>query len=212
MEMSTSVPGEKSEVASFQADVVRALAFDQPVDLHLPAHETFNVDGDGNNDQESLSHDLVDASGVAESLVLYVDGTRTAPASVDYDANTVTIPDSGNDVTADVFYMAGDQAQVQVRIDAPRNHHEIVEERDIGILNLREQTRDPVTMEGSHPMEGIVPTDWRVRVLVDAPYEVAYENPNTGATADNYLLDIPTRVSEQRDIPLVQEARKRAIR
>jgi len=187
-----TTPDELSLFAEFKAETALEVVEGEPVDLHLTAHETYDDDGNANEETVSLSHDLVDAPSVRNDVVVFRDGTAIDPVSVDYGADEVTIDTNGNNETYDLYYVSGDQARAVLRIKAPRNVHHEPAEKDAGLANMRDQGKDPVTFEWSTALDGLVPTDWRVQVMVEAPYEVEYENDTrAGAKATNALLSLP---------------------
>jgi len=190
--LSANSQGQLTKIAEYKAERPFSIRQGIPFDLHLVAYESKTTDGTGGNTETfSLSYNLVDAASVATDLLLVDDGTVVEPDSIDYanDEFDYTDADTGSDL--DVFYLAEDQALVQFRQVAPKNITRTISEKDAGLANIREQTKDPLTFDFDDLSEALIPTDWRLEVYLNAPYTHKFENDATGATADNMLLDIP---------------------
>jgi len=209
MTTSATSSGTLDTLAKFKAETPLEIRQGPPVDLHIPAHETFTDDGADNDETASLSHDLVDAPGSSQDVVVWNDGTLVGtPKSVDYAADEITIDTNGNNETYDIYYLTGDQARTAIRIKAPRNVYNDAAERDAGLANLRDQGKDPITFEFANPFEGVVPQDYTVKVMLDAPYSTEYENATRDATANNLLLSLPVKeaASEIEGLPAIKRA------
>lgn len=200
---SPSVTGERSMVATVKATHPFVVREGVPYDLHLPAYQEASTDANtGDEETISLDHSAVEAASVADPVVVYEDGNDvTADISVDYDADEITYTDPGADSTLDIWYISDDQAKIEVRKEAPKNVAATLEERDAGLVNLREQTRDPLDFSFNDPAAGVIPTDWRLVIYVDASYPVKWENPDTGATARNSLVSLPIYLSAAGEVP-----------
>ncbi|WP_336001450.1 hypothetical protein [Halorientalis halophila] len=192
-ETSANETGTRSKIAEHKA--IRPMVVREGVswDVHLPAYQAETTDGDDTNDETfALDHDVIDADGVADDVVIYESGTdRTADATVDYENNEVTLPTPAADVAIDIWYMSDAQARLEVRKVAPSNYHADLTERDAGMLNLRDQSRDPLTFNFGDPFGGAIPTDWKLAVYVDAPYKVRWSGQAGGATPRNGLFTFP---------------------
>jgi hypothetical protein len=187
--------GKHTLIAEYKA--LRPLAIRQGVtyDLHITAHETYETDGNaGDTETVSLSYGLVDADSVPEDVVVFSEGVDvTSDVTADYAANEIDVANTNADETLDIFYVTDEQARVEIRKKAPKNVQGTLEERDAGLINFREQTRDPLEFNFSDQFGGLVPTDWKVQVFIDAPYQIQWskDRDNGTATNRNALIDLP---------------------
>jgi len=193
-----NTPGERSLIAEYKARRPFGLRQDAVFDLNLIAYESFSTDGSaGNTETFNLGHDLVDAVAVADDFVLYEGPNEVQPDSVDYSADSFDYTDDGTNNTLHAFYVSSDQAHVEIEKHAPSNHYAGLDERDAGLVNLRDQGRDPLSFDFGDPLGGVVPTDWRVEVYVNAPYQITWSKEGGDATPRNALITFPIRRSEQ---------------
>jgi hypothetical protein len=194
--LTAGTSGSRTKVADVKLD--RPVALDQmrEMELSLVAYETFDTSGGGSQETFNLSNDLVDSGLVADSVVLYSDGTLTDPDSVDYANDSIDYTDGGSVETLTVYYTAGDQASVEVEKEAPNNNSEVVFSDDMGLIHRRDQNDDPLEFDlPLSQLQPVVPTDFRLKVYVDAPYEVAWakdpDNSGSGDTATNGVINFP---------------------
>jgi len=211
-DQSQNTTGELSKIAEFQADQPIAVRGGVAADVHLVAYEQFTTDGTADNQETfNLSHDIVDAVSVADDFVLYEGGSAVDAGSVNYANNSFDYTDDGTNNTLHAYYVVGEQALLQFRKTAPKSHWDVLKELDSGIVNLREQTRDPVTFDFRDPFDPVIPTDWRLEVYLDASYPVQWaDDTDSEATADNLMLDVPIRRSAE-EIPGLADAVTQAI-
>lgn len=192
-DLSPNDTGSRSLVASHKA--IRPLVVREGVswDAHIPAYQSETTDGTAGNDETvTLDHNLIDADGVADDVVVYQTGTDvTSDVTVDYAANEFTLANTNADAQLDIWYISDEQARLEIRKTAPANFYADLAERDAGMLNLRDQSRDPLTFGFADPFGGAVPTDWKVEVYIDAPYPVRWEGQANGATPRNALVSVP---------------------
>jgi hypothetical protein len=184
---------EKTLMADYQVNTDHAIIQGKPIPVHVPAHETFTTSGNNNSETFNLSHDLIDAPAKADDLVLYSDGNSASAGSIDYANDSFDYKDGGSTEELDVFYLPADQAELTVRLSAPKNHFNEPVRVDAGRANLRDQNREPITFEASptQPLEGVIPTNYTVEVYLDAPFQFDYTGDQSGATADNLSLHLP---------------------
>lgn len=203
---------ELSKIAEYQTEQPIAVRGGVAADVHMVAYEEFTTDGTASNTETfNLSHDIVDAASVADDFLLYEGGTEQSADSVDYAANSFDYTDDGTANTLHAYYIVGDQALLQFRKTAPKSHWDELKELDAGIVNLREQTRDPITFDFRDPLDGVIPTDWKLEVYINAPYTVQWEDDtDSAATADNLMLSVPIRRATE-EIPGLSEAVTQAI-
>ena len=203
-EQADSVVDERSVIASHQPDRAIAVAPGE-YNLDLVAYESFTTDGSaGDAETFDLAHDPLDSDSVPQDVVVYKVGTGyVQPDSVDYDADTFTYTDGGTNNDLHVFYVAGAQATAQVRKVSPGGStSEVLDEADVGILNRRNQNKRPLRFDFDHPLQGVVPANWTLEVVVDAPYIVSWgvDTNNDGALdaqATNQLINAPIRRTRQ---------------
>jgi len=185
--------GQESAVAKVQANRPIGLRDGVPYDADIPAYESFTSDGTaGDSETKTLTYDLVDAQGVPNDVVVYIEGTGyVQPDSVDYANDTVTFTDPNTNNPVHVWYMAGDQARITIRKVSPKGVPEDVDEDDMGLKNLRDQHKDPLRFDFDRPFEGIVPTDWDIEIRIDAPYPVSWSEAGGDATPTNARISLP---------------------
>lgn len=174
LSLTDGTENSRTEMASIQVKRAHALLGDSPVDLSIVAYETKTADGTG-GDQETftLSHNPVDSNATAQPVVAYEGNSRLSIDSVDYAANTVTVTPANASSTIGFFYASGEQAQVEIRKEAPGNKaHRDLFVGDLSILHMRDHGKEPLTFDFSadDPLAPIVPKDWSLKVYVDAPY------------------------------------------
>lgn len=205
---------EQSDAAANERTLVATHKFNRPVviksgatlDVDLVAYESIVTDATaGNQETVSLSHDILDSDSNPQNIVVYEAGSKLAVDSVDYANNTVTVTPANADATLHIFYVAADQATLEVRKTAPNGVHETLAEYDVGLINQRNQNKKPLEFEADHRLQGVIPTDWTLDFYVDAPYAVSWgvDTDNDGvdeAEPTNQLVSVPIRRSEQ-DIP-----------
>jgi hypothetical protein len=190
-----SVAGKDSVFAEFQANVPHSIRPGVPLDLAIPAYESITADGDGNSTEYDLSHPLADDPASADDVVLYADGVLADPDAINYDADSFEYTDDGTAQDLEVFYLSSAQAEMTLRISAPKNVFNEPITLDLGLQHLRDTHDDPVTFSPSSgdiagALEGVTPTDYSIEARVSAPYKVVYES-DSGATADNMVLTLP---------------------
>lgn len=198
MTLAPNTPGEESVVAEFKAVRPTAIREGVAYDANLAAYESFAANGTaGDSETFPLSHDLIDADSVADDIVVYEGETDvTSSISVDYAANEFTYSSPNTNTTLHAYYVSDEQARVEIVKKAPKNMDLTLDERDAGLINLRDQGRDPLDFDFSLPLAGWLPTNWRVQVVVDAPYQVEWENGANGeATPRNAVLSFPIFVA-----------------
>lgn len=207
-----NVSGELSSIARYQANRPIAIRPGVAADVNIVAYEEF-TSGMGNSSQETytLSHDIVDADSVVDDLVLYQGGSAVTADSIDYANNQFDYTDDGSGDELDAFYVVQDQALVDIRKVAPRNVRDSMKELDAGFANRRDQREDAIEFSFDHPLDGVVPTDWEIEVLINAPYDVRWEGANNaGSYPDNLRLQVPIRRARD-EVPELEPAVKAII-
>ena len=200
-------PGEASVVAETKLGRPLQLRDDPDSELRLvlPAYEHFTTNGTA-DDQETfdLSHNAIDSPST-ESFVLYEDGTVVEPDSIDYAAGSFDYTSTGTDTDLDVFYIARDPASVEIRKTAPGaggKVNQTLKEAQTAILHTRDQAQQEVRFGFERtPLQPYLPRKFKLQVVVDAPYTVAFEAPeraNGTPRARNALLSLPRFQTEAR--------------
>ncbi|AFO57593.1 hypothetical protein [Natrinema sp. J7-2] len=206
-ETQAGTPGEASVVAETQVGRPLQLRDDEDSELRLvlPAHEHRMTNGSA-DDQETfeLDHNLLECPSTQDFL-LWEDGTVVDPDSVDYDANSFDYTASGTDTDLDVFYVARNPASVEIRKTAPGaggKVNQTLKEAQTAILHTRDQAQQEIRFGFDRtPLQPYVPRKFRLQVVVDAPYTVAFEAPeraNGKPRANNALLSLPRLQTEAR--------------
>ncbi len=202
-DLSAGVAGSKEMVAEAQVRRPHALVEGVPVDVAIMAYEEFTADGNaGNSETLTLSHDPVDSAATPEPIVVYEDDERLRIDERDYENDTITVTPANADSTLGVFYASGEQARVAVQKTAPAaKAQETLWSGDAGLIHLRDTAREPITLEfNSSPLQGVIPTDWRLQVYVDAPYTARFAKDvggdGTDEQATNALLDFQYRATK----------------
>lgn len=215
--LSSGTPGERSLVASTQVKRAHTLVQDGILDLAPVAYETFSTDGSGTQQTFNLAHDLVESGATDQDLVLYANGSPADPDSVSYSGDSFDYTDGGAVEDLGVYYAAGDQANIEIRKEAPNGTHETLFSGDVGLMHMRDNAKDPVTFDLSlSKWQRFLPTNWRLEVYINAPYEVAWSKDSNGDGNDdpatNAILGIPHYQSSSTIEGLGEVARTDAAR
>lgn len=212
--LTAGTANERSLVASVKADVPFAVREGVAARISFVTAEEFTTDATaGTAETFNLAHDIVKTDN-ATPFVLYDDGAVVQADSVDYAANSFTYTDGATGSTLHAFYVARDPGAVTVEKVAPKTGSAISEdlhEDTTSGLADRNQNKEPVMMDFGHPLESVVPTNWKLNVYVDAPFAVRWDDSplttTNGDTATNAVLNIPIHQFEQ-DVPGLENAVK----
>ena len=206
VEQSENVPDEGTVIADVQPS--RAFAVQEGTyTLDVMAYESYTTNGTADDSETfNLSHGVVNSENVAQSVVVYVVGTgylSQSEVTVDYDADTVTFADSGTNNDAHVFYVASAQADVEIRKVSPSGDtKEALDNADLSLLNRQDQNKRPLRFDFDHDLQGVVPANWTLEVVVDAPYSVVWgvdtnSDGEPDAQPTNQFIDAPIRRARQ---------------
>jgi hypothetical protein len=217
MTLTDATAGERSLVASYKArGVPFAIRDGAAARLAFVTAEEFTTNTTADDAETfSLSYNLVDTVNT-QNLILYDSGTRVQPDSVDVAANefTYTNPDAAAD-TLHAFYVARDPGAVTIEKVAPKTASQLSETLDEDTtsgLADRNQNKDPVKFEFHKPLEGVVPANWELRIYVDAPAPVRWDDSSlatsNGDVATSAIIELPIVQFEQ-TVPGLAEAVKR---
>ncbi|PSQ06126.1 hypothetical protein BRC97_07035 [Halobacteriales archaeon QS_6_71_20] len=191
-ETATNQTGTDSEILSLQAETVLALRDGAELMVSIPAYETYTTDGTaGNSETVNLSHDLVDSPNT-QSVVLYENGKRVSPDSIDYANDSINYTDNSTGNTLHIYYIVGDAATLTVEKVSPGGKTSQAEELktlNAGRANRQDQQEDPITFSfGGSWLERYLATDMVLRVSIDAPYTVRFREGTDGTEATNALF------------------------
>lgn len=203
----SSTPGETSVVAEIKLGRPLQLRDDPDSELRLalPAYEHFTTNGTA-DEQETfeLGHNLVE-SPTTQDLLIWEDGAVVQPDSIDYGENTFDYTSSGTETDLDVFYIARNPASIEIRKTAPGaggKVNQTLKEAQTAILHTRDQAQQEVRFGFERtPLQPYLPRKFKLQVVVDAPYTVAFEAPeraNGTPRARNALLSLPRFQTEAR--------------
>lgn len=216
MDLTDGVANERSLVASYKAKVPLAVRENAAARLMFVTAEEFTTDGTASNTETfSLAHNLVQTKNT-QNFVLYEDGARVQPDSVNYSGDSFDYTDDQTGSTLHAFYVARDPGAVTIEKVAPKASsqvsEEIGEDTTSGLAD-RDQNKEPVEFGFMDPLEGVVPTNWKLNIYVDAPMAVRWDDSglttSNGDEATNAIVDVPIFQFE-RNVPGLQKAVKRA--
>lgn len=203
--LSSNTTGSQSNVAEFQAGTPQSIRQGIPFYVAIPAYDTTTLpSGDATNQTISLSNDLIE-SPVTTDVVVYFDGERKQGnlVSTDYSNNEIDVSHDNSGQELDVFYMAGDAATVEVYKEAPKAQG-TVDNRlfhgNLKVLHNQDQGDNPPTYSlRRSELQPVIPTDWKLIVYVDAPYDVNWSVSRTSGTAepDNAVLGTPVKTANR---------------
>lgn len=193
----TDTANQRTKIAEYSVD--QPIAFvERGIRLVLTVHESFTTDGSGGNTETfNLSADLIETVNTSD-LVVFADGDRVRPDSVDADADSFDYTDSGTASDLDVFYVARDPVQIEVEKSSPSaqgNVTEVVFDDVTSMLHERDQNQDPPVPDFDTALGPVVPKDWTVDIYADGPVAQAFEA--NGVEAVNAVLSMPIRRSAE---------------
>lgn len=198
MTLKAGTAGEESVVAEYQTDLPLVVREGTRARIMFAAAEEFTTNATaGDAETFSLSHDYVSTVN-ASDFVLYAGGNRVQPDSTDTAANTFSYTDGGTGTTLHAFYTARDPGAVRIEKVAPRSGSQVTEdlhEDTTSALADRNQNKEPITFDYGSGSQGVVPGKWTLRVVVDAPFAVRWDDSPlatvNGDEASNAVFDLP---------------------
>lgn len=190
--------GGSGETVIFDHKVVQPFALRQGARYRFVpvVRESFTTDSTtGNSETFALSNDLID-SDVADNVLVYEDGNRIKPDSVDFGTDDVTISDSGSNSDVRVYYVSAEQASVKLRKVAPGGTtSESLVEFDAALSNRRDPNRDPRRFAlNDSQLQPVFPRDYRLQWTIDGPFNAGYDE-SSDPTPVNNLISIPIQRS-----------------
>jgi hypothetical protein len=217
-DLSNGGSGQRSRIATFEAESTLSLRRDAPMRLMFIEVEEFTTDGTADNTETfTLSNNLIETVNTAD-LVLYDDGTRVQPDAVDYGAESFDYTDSATGSTLHAYYVARDPVKVEIERRAPRAQgavQDVVFDDVTSILHERNQNKEPPEFDFDHPLDSIVPRKWYIDVYAEGPVGFDWDDDGTNNPQDteatNALLSLPVNRAKQ-DVPgLAQAVREHII-
>jgi hypothetical protein len=209
--------GERSLLMEYEAELPIVFREDG-MRLVFVVVEEFTTDGSGNEQTFGLSNNLIETVNT-EDLVLFSDGSRARPNSIDYGANEFKYTDGGAAETLDAFYIVRDPVQIEIVKKAPRsqgNVEEVLYDEVTSLLHTRDQNQEPPAMDfaGDHPLTPVVPRKWSVQLYANGSVAFANDDSDTGTDngvqAVNALLKIPINRAQE-DVEGLTAAVRQAI-
>lgn len=228
-DLTNGVANQRSLIASYEAELPLAFREDA-VRMVFVVVEQFTSDGSGTPQTHNLANDLIEQPNTTD-LVLFSDGARTQPDSVDAAADSFDYTDGGVAEELDVFYVARNPVQIEIEKTAPASNAgqvaETVFDDVTSILHERDQNQEPPELDFPDPSEAdgadgraaaalkpVVPRKWTIDVYADGPLAFAWDDSDTGndsgATAINAILSIPIRRARH-DVEGLGQAVKQSI-
>lgn len=209
---------QRSKVASYKPKLPIAFREHTPMRLALVAGEEFTTNATaGDTETFALANNIVDTPNTT-ALVLYDDGGRVQPDSINYSGDSFDYTDGGTGSTLHAFYVARNPGTVEVEKTAPSAQsgmNETVFDDVTSILAERNQNKDALEFEfDESPLEPVVPARWTIDIYVDVPYAVRWDDGGLTTTNDdtalNAILSVPVRRAEQ-NVENLGQAVKRDI-
>ncbi|WBE14031.1 major capsid protein PB2 [Saline Natrinema sp. J7-1 virus 1] len=186
--------GTRSLIGSYRAPNPLVLRQNRPIRVIVTAFDSFTTDGNGNSQTFNLSHDLVE-SPQSQDLMLFADGNRAKPDSVDFAADSFDYTDGGAAEDLAAFYISGADCDFEIEKQAPSTQGSVSErifEESLSLLHQRDQDEQARTFDlNASPLQPIVPRKWRLNVYAKGSYPVTWEDKDTGTTARNAVLSLP---------------------
>jgi len=205
-ELSVNTLGEDSEIAELTLDTPIRLrgGRSNPFSVAIPAYEKLGPTDAEADTQESfaLSHDVIETPNT-QDVVVYLDGEYYgAPDNDDYaDTGEIDVTDSGTGSDVYVWYVTGEAATVTLSKAVP-NAQTSASERlwttQLARLHKQDQNEQPEYFTfPSQSWQPYLASDMKLRLNIDAPYPVRFEDPDGhGNTPTNMLFHIPVEQAQ----------------
>lgn len=203
MDKSVNSQGQRSRIGRYRATTAHMLREGRgnPLKIAIPAYqqETTNATAD-DSETFNLGHSVTDTP-VTQPVVVWLDGEYYGtPDSVDYDADTITVTDSGTDSTVHIYYISDAAASLEIRKAASNadTGSQRVYTGNLGLVHEAPQIEQPEYLRlNQTPLHNWVGTDMTVDVYLDAPYTVRWTDTNgDGTEPTNALLHVPAMIGQ----------------
>jgi len=161
---------------------------------------TYTTDGTGGDTETvSLSENLIE-SDVTEDLVVYKDGARVAPDSVDYSNDSFDFTDPDTNSTLTYYHVTDQQASLKIKKVGPGGSvSETLVRHDAALINQRDPNRDPLEFDlNASPVQGTIPKDWSLEVTLSGPFNSGWSDSDPAP--ENFLVSMPIERSETTDV------------
>lgn len=215
-ELTNGAPNKRTKIAEYEAEAPMFLRPDAPMRLAFATVEQFQTPGDGSQTTYDLQHNLLDTPNTVP-LVLFENGNRVQPDSVDYDGDSVTYTGPGSTEYLHAVYVPRDPARLEIERQAPRAQGSVssVPYDDVtSLLHERDQNSEPPTVDADSLLDLVVPRKWTLQVYAKGPVGFEWDDSDTsnpqGVTATNALLKVPVRKAST-DVDGLAQAVKRHI-
>jgi len=214
--LSNGTANERTQVASFEAETPLVLREQADIRLMLTTVEEFQTSGTGSSETFNLSNNIIESPNTA-NLVLFSDGNRVQPGSVDYSNDSFDYTDGGSQERLHAHYVARDPVQVQIEKEAPRaqgNVTEVVWDGATSLFHERDQNQEPLSFDFDRPAAKAVPRKWDINIYADGPYPIEWndeaEANSQSTVATNAIISLPVKVAST-NVPDLSDAVKRHI-
>ena len=198
-DLSNAAANQRSKIAEYEAEVPLFIR-EEPMRLMFTTVESFQTDGSGAEQTFNLSNDLLDTDNTTD-LVLYENGERVQPDSIDYSGDSFTYTGPGTVEDVHAHYVFRDPVQITVEKHAPAgqgNVSEVVYDDATSVLHERNQNKEPPTPSFARsPLQGIVPQKWTVEVYAEGPVPVEFTEDTDGTEAANAILRMPVNRAQK---------------
>ncbi|KAA9399675.1 hypothetical protein [Haloarcula sp. CBA1129] len=203
METAVNSQGQRSRIGRYRATTAHMLreGRSNPLKLAIPAYESFATNATADDTETfNLGHSVTD-SPVTQAVVVWLDGEYYGtPDSVDYDADTIDVTDTGTESTVHVYYISDAAASLEIRKAASNadTGSQRVYTGNLGLVHNAPQIEQPEYLRLTQtPLHNWVGTDMTVDVYLDAPYTVRWtDNDGDGTEPTNALLHVPAMVGQ----------------
>ncbi|MFC7204725.1 hypothetical protein ACFQJC_14490 [Haloferax namakaokahaiae] len=194
--------GERSLIASLDADLPTSIPDGEEFRLALPAYETFTLDSTADNTETfELGFPIAECPNT-QNIVLWDGSTYIGvPESVTKvngsDVGEFDITSSNTDTDIHVYYIPDAQGSIEVIKSSPGTSASATQQlfnEQLKLVNLSNQNEAPETFNlGKSKLQGVIPEDYNLDVYVDAPYTVKFSESTDGTSATNALMSFGVR-------------------
>lgn len=227
--LTNGTPNQRSRIARFRAENPVVLT-SKAMRLMFIVQETVQTNATAADTETfNLANNIIKSANTAD-FVLYENGARVQPDSVDYANDSFTYTDDGTGNQLHAFYVARNPVNIEIEVSAPKKQgsaSHVVYDDVSALLHERNQNKEPPRMEFDDPgaapskqaglariLERVIPPDWTLDVYQDGPIGFDWDDSDAtnsdGTTATNALLTIPVRRGRRR-IPGLSKAKARSI-
>ncbi|MCT9095278.1 hypothetical protein [Haloarchaeobius sp. HME9146] len=197
-DLTNGTSGVETKIASYEAESPIVLREDA-MRLMFVTVEQFSHTGSG-SETFNLANDIISTSNTTD-IVLFDDGNRVQPSSVDYAANTFDYYDEAA-ATLHVAYVPADASKIRIEKSSPKSQGRVTQTvfTDVSkALHETNQNKQPPSMNfqniQANPFKPVVPRKWTLDVYADGPVAFEWDDSDTGnpqgVTASNAVMSLP---------------------